>query len=206
MSTAKHSPWLVAFEGPIAAGKTTLAELFAKASGAHILLEAFGANEFLADFYSDQKRWALPMQVGFLLARHQQFSSSVNVGAPVVADHSYEKDLIFSRLLLSGRELRLYESVRHALGPLMRTPSLFVYLDASDEILLKRIRLRNRPYEAAITATYLQRLRESYQRELLARQDIAIIHQDTSNIDIKSDNDIAALHDRILRSIPHATG
>ncbi len=57
----------IAFEGPIAAGKTTLATLLAKHLSSELLLEEFEGNEFLADFYSNQERWSLPMQLGFFL-------------------------------------------------------------------------------------------------------------------------------------------
>ena len=138
-------PWYIAFEGPIAAGKTTIAKLFAKVTGAHLLLEDFEENKFLADFYRDRNRWALPMQLQFLLSRHNQFDNSCyECNVPIVSDHTYEKDLIFARLLLGDRELRLYESIHRTLKNQVMDPSLIVYLDAPDEILLKRIRLRSR--------------------------------------------------------------
>ena len=42
---------LIAFEGPIAAGKTTLATLYSEYAGGTLILEEFEENEFLADFY-----------------------------------------------------------------------------------------------------------------------------------------------------------
>jgi len=44
----------IAFEGPIAAGKTTLATLLAAHISSDLLLEDFEGNEFLADFYSNR--------------------------------------------------------------------------------------------------------------------------------------------------------
>ncbi len=195
-------PWYVAFEGPIAAGKTTIAELFAKASGAQLLLEDFAENEFLVAFYKDQNRWALPMQLSFLLSRHGQFGSCTEYSVPIVTDHTYEKDLIFAGLLLSGRELRLYETIHRTLKRPMREPSLIVYLDAPDEVLLNRIQQRNRQYETAITARYLGLVRAAYRRELLNRSNVRIVYEDTSSLDLKSQDDMAALYDRILKSIP----
>jgi deoxyadenosine/deoxycytidine kinase len=59
----------IAFEGPIAAGKTTHARLLAERLGIQPLLEDFPGNEFLEDFYGDRARWALPMQLAFLTMR-----------------------------------------------------------------------------------------------------------------------------------------
>ena len=49
----------IAFEGPIASGKTTHATLLAKQLGSALLLEGFPGNESLADFYGDKERWGL---------------------------------------------------------------------------------------------------------------------------------------------------
>ena len=59
----------IAFEGPIAAGKTTLATFLATHLGSDLLLEDFENNEFLADFYGSRERWSLAMQLWFLSAR-----------------------------------------------------------------------------------------------------------------------------------------
>lgn len=126
--------WYIAFEGSIAAGKTTIAKLFAGASGANLVVEEFAENEFLSDFYSDNERWALPMQLNFLASRYRQFTSFTKLKSPVVSDHTYEKDLIFARLLLRNRELKLYENIHQMLKRPAIKPNLIVYLDAADDI------------------------------------------------------------------------
>jgi deoxyguanosine kinase len=65
----------ISFEGPIAAGKTTLARLLASHIKADLILEDFAANEFLSDFYGDQTRWGLPMQLWFMGTRYQELDS-----------------------------------------------------------------------------------------------------------------------------------
>jgi deoxyadenosine/deoxycytidine kinase len=193
--------WHVAFEGPIAAGKTTIANLFAEASGAQLLLENFTGNEFLADFYKDESRWALPMQISFLLSRYEQFCSCPEPNVPIVADHTYEKDHIFAGLLLSHREFRLYETIHLALKHPVEKPNLIVYLDAPDEILLERIKQRNRPYETAITSKYLSKVRSAYKHGLLDRSDVRIIQVNTSDLDLTSSSDVSSLHDRIHNNL-----
>ena len=142
------------------------------------------------------------MQLGFLLSRHNQFVECARHNVPIVSDHTYEKDLIFAGLLLSGRELRLYEVIRRALKRPLKEPDLIVYLDAPDDILLQRIRLRNRPYEKVITARYHVQIREAYRRELLDRSNLRIICEDTSTVNLGSLDDMSALCDRILKNVP----
>ncbi|MGL1102701.1 deoxynucleoside kinase, partial [Vibrio parahaemolyticus] len=48
----------IVVEGPIGAGKTSLAKRLAQKLGAQTLLEDPGANPFLAQFYGDMARYA----------------------------------------------------------------------------------------------------------------------------------------------------
>jgi deoxyguanosine kinase len=186
----------VAFEGPIAAGKTSLASMFASWIDAELVLEPFEENQFLEDFYgSDGARWALPMQLDFLVSRHRQLDAVKEraVVRPVVADYTYAKDAMFARLLLQGREWALYDRMRSALAAKAEEPGLIFYLDASNEILLERIRRRGRPYESEISSEYLSRLRAAYETDLLPRGDLRIVRIDTSTFDIENVDDMARL-------------
>jgi deoxyadenosine/deoxycytidine kinase len=188
----------IAFEGPIAAGKTTWARLLGERLGASLLLEAFAENEFLVDYYADRGRWALPMQLWFLTERHRQLSSTPFDG-PVVADYAFLKEAVFSKMVLLERELRLYDAIRNALNTTAPTPSVLVFVDARTEILLSRIRERGRSYETAIDATYLDQLRERYAVEVAKHP--CCVHLDTSDIDLSSRGDVDAAIARLAGAI-----
>ena len=100
------------------------------------------------------------MQLWFLVARLAQLNS-IPIGLPgtVVADYSYLKDGMFARVLLGDRELRLYQQISRGFTVKIHPPDLIVYLDASNDVLLQRIRDRGRPYERTIDGAYLDNLR-----------------------------------------------
>ncbi len=56
----------VVVEGPIGVGKTTLAKRLAERVQASVVLERPEQNPFLARFYEDMARFALPTQLFFL--------------------------------------------------------------------------------------------------------------------------------------------
>jgi deoxyguanosine kinase len=62
----------VVVEGPIGAGKTSLARRLAERSGARSVLEDPQANPFLGRCYRDRARHALPTQLFFLFQRVDQ--------------------------------------------------------------------------------------------------------------------------------------
>lgn len=195
----------IAFEGPIGAGKTTLASLLAREIGWHLVLEAVDENEFLSDFYADQSRWRLPMQLWFLTARHRQLAdANPHVRGASVADYTYAKDAMFAKLLLDGREWRLYERVSRALSESLPSPDLIVYLDAPDDVLISRIAKRGRPYEKEIDATYLSRLRAAYEEDFLRHTTAEIMTLDTTNLDIDDRLQVQSVFARIMAA--HSPG
>ena len=56
----------IVVEGPIGAGKTSLASRLAQSLGAELLLEHSDGNPFLERFYRDRARYAMPTQLHFL--------------------------------------------------------------------------------------------------------------------------------------------
>ena len=59
----------IVVEGPIGAGKTSLARQLAEHLDAEMLLEQPEDNPFLPRFYDDMPRFALPTQLTFLFQR-----------------------------------------------------------------------------------------------------------------------------------------
>lgn len=182
-------PIQVAFEGPIAAGKTTWAKLLAPIFAAELVLEEFETNDYLADYYQEPARWAFPMQLWFLTARHEQLSN-LDASSMLVADYGFFKEEVFSRMLFNGRDLRLYSRIRKQLGAIVFVPRFLVFVDADTPTLLRRIRERGRDYESTIDAAYLDRLRGHYE-DVIGELGVSALRLDTSSIDLASDEQVS---------------
>jgi deoxyadenosine/deoxycytidine kinase len=154
-------------EGPIGAGKTSLARRLSARLAADLLLEQPGENPFIARFYQDMARYALPTQLFFLFQRARMIEPLKQpdmFARPTVADFLLDKDLLFARVTLSGDEFTLYQKIYESLRPQAPAPDLVVYLQAQPAVLVERVRRRAAGFERAISDEYLALLAESYAR------------------------------------------
>ena len=153
-------------EGAIGVGKTSLVLLLSKMFNAKRNLEVVEENPFLSKFYSDIERYAFQTQIFFLLSRYKQqieLAQQDLFNRLVFSDYLFAKDRIFAHLNLSGSELSMYERLYEIMVKDIPSPDLIIYLQASTEMLMKRIALRDRPFERKISYEYMRRLNLAYE-------------------------------------------
>ncbi|MCP4808519.1 MAG: deoxynucleoside kinase [Proteobacteria bacterium] len=152
-------------EGLIGVGKTTLCKLVRDEWDARLVLEPWAENPFLASFYDDPDRFALPTQLFYLANRFKQQQAIRQTDLfhdLVVADYLFEKDSLFAQQTLTGDELELYYQFAGLLGDTLAKPDLVLFLDAPTECILDRINRRAIESEQVIQPDYLDSLRDRY--------------------------------------------
>jgi len=193
----------VVVEGPIGAGKTSLATRLARHFQGATLLEKPEANPFLERFYRDRPRYALPTQLFFLFQRVQQLADVRQLdlfSERLFADFLLDKDRLFAALTLADDELRLYDQMLEHLKPQTVAPDLVIYLQAPVEVLVDRVARRGNPFESGISESYLRTLAESYTRFFHQYNDAPLLMVNTEHLNpIERDEDFELLIDRIGR-------
>ena len=197
------APRMIAFEGPIRVGKSTLAGVLAQQLGARRITEP-EHNPFLDRFYQSEPGMGFATQMWFLMERYEQFLNSSAAAAndvvvqPLVADYIFEKDKLFACINLSDAELATYNRYYQLLRPQVRTPDLVVYLQATPEVLKARLKRKGVAGERAISDKYLEQVVEAYEHFFFHYTASDLLVVDTSEIDfVNSARDLQLLLARV---------
>lgn len=183
----------IAIEGPIGAGKSTLARALAPRLGASLLQERAEDNPFLAQFYADARgagnqpnRYAFQTQLFFLLQRVEQARELAQPGmfAPlVVSDFMFDKDALFARLTLSDDEYRLYLQIARGVAPRLPPPDLVIWLQAPLGVLMQRVHRRGLAMEQQIDEAYVTALSDAYATYFERRPGLPVLVVDAERFD-----------------------
>ncbi|HUP10356.1 MAG TPA: deoxynucleoside kinase [Caldimonas sp.] len=192
----------IAVEGPIGAGKSSLALRLARHLKAELMLEQPAENPFLQRFYADMPGYAFQTQLFFLFQRLRQMQALAQPSVfaqQVVSDFVFAKDAIFARLNLSDDEHRLYRQMYAQLEPQVREPDLVIWLQAPAPVLLQRIRRRGIAMEQAIETSYLERLADAYAAHFHAYEGAPVFAVATERFNpAERDADFALLVERLV--------
>ncbi|OKP84954.1 deoxyguanosine kinase [Paenibacillus sp. P3E] len=161
----KHAPF-IAVEGPIGAGKTTLATMLASELELPVIREIVEENPYLDKFYQNMDDWSFQLEMFFLCNRYKQLEDTVNQyidrGKPVISDYHIYKNLIFGERTLKGTKRDKYREIYHVLTDDLPKPDIILYIRANLDTLMARIARRGRPFEEEISPAYMQQLIEDY--------------------------------------------
>lgn len=194
----------IVVEGPIGVGKTSLARLIAEEFNSRAVLEQVDENPFLKKFYEEPGAYAFQAQLFFLLSRYRQqrqLAQQDLFAQGTVADYLFAKDQIFAQTNLDGDELALYRQLFRLLDSRLPKPDLVVYLQARSEVLLERLRKRDREYERRISPEYVERIAEAYRDFFFYYEETPLLVVNVSEVDFVASSEQLADLIREIRSM-----
>jgi deoxyguanosine kinase len=191
MANLFELPRYIAVEGPLRVGKSTLARILAERLNAQRVMEP-ETNPFLSAFYEGERGAAFQTQFAFLVRRFEQLRAldlNPHSQRTVVADFIFEKDKLFACLNLTDQELDTYNRYYKNLPEQVPTPDLVIYLQATPEVLKKRLKKKNAPGERAVSDEYLQEVVKAYEHFFFHYTSSDLLIVNTSEIDFVDRNE-----------------
>lgn len=180
----------IAIEGVIGVGKTTLATKLAKYYKAEIIVEPVEENPFLDKFYKNIEAYAFQTQIYFLFARYKQLKTLKQTKIffdMIVSDYIFEKDRIFANLNLDENELLMYEHIVKFIEQEIPSPDLVIYLQSSPEIIMERIKKRNRSFEQEVSIEYIKELSRNYSNFFMYYKSCPVLIVNVDDVDLTSE-------------------
>jgi deoxyadenosine/deoxycytidine kinase len=191
MANLFESPRYIAVEGPIRVGKSTLARVLAERLNAQRVMEP-DDNPFLKAFYEGEPGAGFQAQLAFLIRRFEQLHS-LDLGPQsqriIVSDFIFEKDKLFACLNLNDQELDTYNRYYNYFRDQLPTPDLVIYLQATPDVLRKRLKKKNAPGEKAINEDYVQEVVKAYEHFFFHYTSSDLLIVNTSDIDFVERNE-----------------
>jgi deoxyadenosine/deoxycytidine kinase len=179
-----NSPHYIAIEGPVRVGKSSLARLVAERLHARALHDS-EENPFLKDFYTGKPGAAFRTQMYFLIHRYRQLHSAGIAASrlPVVADYLFEKDKLFACINLTDEELGVYDSYYELLKEQLPLPDLVIYLQATPDVLRRRIARKDIKAESNISNEYLEEVVRAYEHFFAHYKSSDLLVVNTTDLD-----------------------
>ncbi|HTV56398.1 MAG TPA: deoxynucleoside kinase [Terriglobia bacterium] len=200
----QEAPHLIAIEGPLRVGKTSLADILADRLHA-LRVRDVEDNPFLEKFYEGRPGAAFQVQLYFLWKRFKQWQS-LDLGGKskrtIISDYLFAKDKIFAYLNLEKEELDLYEQYYALFAEQIPIPDLVIYLQARSETLKQRIAKKRVPAEQHISDEYIQEVSEAYEHFFFHYKETDLLVIETSKIDfIERNRDLQELLSRLSQPV-----
>jgi len=163
------TPFYLAIAGNIGVGKSMVTELIRETYGWRAFYEPVIENPYLDDYYADMRRWAFQLQIYFLSKRFEVQKQILDDGGSAVQDRTIYEDVeIFAPTLhrrgcIDDRDFASYREIFGNMVAFLRPPDLILYLRASPDATMARIRQRGRACEQNIARDFLVDLHEAYE-------------------------------------------
>ena len=165
--------------GVLGTGKTTIASLI---NPDWVIHEDFDSNPFLASFYKNPAKYAFETEFSFLFQHYHQIKESEQKNQ--VCDFALVQDLAYARMGLEGKRFRLFKNTYQSIIEEVQHPNVLIYLSCEPNIILQRIRKRNRDNEKAVDFSFINLLQWHLEKEIetfISENNVKVIQVNTGD-------------------------
>jgi deoxyadenosine/deoxycytidine kinase len=188
------TPFYLAIAGNIGVGKSMVTELIGRTYGWRTFYEPVIDNPYLDDYYADMRRWAFQLQIYFLSKRFEVQKAILDDGGPAVQDRTIYEDVeIFAPTLhrrgcIDDRDYASYREIFANMTAFLRAPDLILYLRATPDTTIERIRQRGRTCEQGVPRDFIVALHEAYEAWLGRATALCPVETiDTETVNLRDD-------------------
>ena len=185
----------IAVAGNIGVGKTTFSEKISQEFDLKVHYESVDDNPYLSDFYSNMHRWSFNLQIYFLQHRFQSHINISKSNIGIIQDRTIYEDVsifaynLYKMKIMSKRDWDTYQNLFNNMVQFLRKPDIIIYLKASTDTLINRIKNRNRDFEKDIDEVYLHRLNIYYKEWFSKIENFNVLEINTNNFNIFKDEE-----------------
>lgn len=185
---AKHDLSILAIEGNIAAGKSTMVRRLGEIQDAvvRVVAEPLPPTECLSALYADRKKHALNAQMFFLYHRGVEILKVWHAcllskaGSIMILDRGFVGDSLFAELLaeegcITEEEMIPYRDLASTITDVLPPVSGTWLLQVSPQDCLNRVARRARQGEAKISLDYLSKLGDAHALKMMGTTDIHVL-------------------------------
>jgi deoxyadenosine/deoxycytidine kinase len=175
-------PIVICIDGIIGAGKSTVTRRLKHLYKCYE--EPVDKWTLLPKLYSNMKEYAAPFQFQVLFSQHDQYLSFKNIHDTVIVERCpwTSKNVFASMLIEDGffdtDAIETYYSFHELLA---YDVDHFIFLNIEAELAYERIKKRDRFAEQNISFTYLQNLKNQYEKSLKCLEPSSVTYVNGSN-------------------------
>lgn len=183
---------LISFEGGIGSGKSSLTNYFSHKLKIGKILEQFNLNPFLKEFYKGNTNVNFETEITFLLIHYSQLKEKFKQYKDtfLISDFSIEKDLVFAKLNLENKELKIFQKLYNYVIKKVGVPYLVIYLDLSNNLIINRITQRKREYEVNANLEYFKEFNKKIKKFFETESKSKTWFINVDNLEFDPDNKI----------------
>ena len=167
-----------------------------------MILEQFADNPFIAKFYENPDKYALPFELFFVAERFKQLNELTSQQDffynHIISDYLFIKSLLFSSINLTDDEFKLYKTIFDIIYKTIPKPDLIVYLNCTTNKLMTNIANRGRTYEQNIKEDYLSHIQQQYFTFFKSHPELRVLIIDVENLDFMKNHEDLDFIEKLL--------